>query len=257
VSEVLPGVAVNSWRLIFDPVLASKLAKCGINLIDNPAAIVRLVLKYLGRDPNSQTPKDLADAEAALLKIRPYIRTIDSSIGTDAMANGDVCMAVDANGVVFLARNRAREAKNEVELAYAIPEEGSLLWFDMLAIPKDAPHPLNGLLLMNYLMEPQVAATNAKGIGNASANAAALPQLDASFAADPMIYPTPGETQRLFVQTEDPQNKLVRSRASGRSSRRDNSLCLWFLLFDCLMAPSLYSTLPAPTLWQRSTGIQR
>lgn len=203
VSEVLPGIPVNSWRLIFDPTFASKLAKCGINFIDNPAAMVRLVLRYLGRDPNSPSSKDLADTEVVLRNIRPYVRTIDSSIGTDALVNGDVCMAVDANGVVFLARNRAREAKNGVQLAYVIPQEGALLWFDMLAIPKDAPHALNAHLLMNYLMDPRVAASNSKIIGNATANAAATPLLDASFADDPIIYPPPDETQRLFVQTQD------------------------------------------------------
>jgi putrescine transport system substrate-binding protein len=77
------------------------------------------------------------------------------------------------------------------------------LWFDMLAIPKDAPHAFNAHLLMNYLMDPQVATTNARVIGNSTANAAASTLLDASFAADPMIYPTANETQRLFVQTED------------------------------------------------------
>jgi putrescine transport system substrate-binding protein len=119
------------------------------------------------------------------------------------MANGDVCMVVASNGVVFVARDRAREAKNGIQLAYVIPQEGALLWFDMLAIPKDAPHALNAYLLMNYLMDPQVAATNARRIGNASANAAATPLVDASFASDPMIYPTANETQGLFVQTPD------------------------------------------------------
>lgn len=56
---------------------------------------------------------------------------------------------------------------------------------------------------MNYLVEPQVAASNSKLIGNASANASALPLLDLSFGSDPMIYPTANETERLFVQTED------------------------------------------------------
>jgi putrescine transport system substrate-binding protein len=113
VAELLPGVPVNSWRLVFDPAYAAKLAGCGINLIDSPATIVRLVLKYLGRDPNSPTPKDLADAETVLLKVRPHIRTIDSSLDTDAMANGDVCMVVASNDVVFVARNRARSQERD------------------------------------------------------------------------------------------------------------------------------------------------
>lgn len=88
-------------------------------------------------------------------------------------------------------------------LENAPPNEGAMLWFDMLAIPTDAPQPSNAYLLMDYLMDPQIAAINARRIGNASANAAATGLLDASFATDPIIYPTPIEQRRLFVQTED------------------------------------------------------
>ena len=94
VAAALPNVAVDSWRLIFDPVFAAKLSKCGISTIDAPAGVVRLVLKYLGKDPNAPSPQDLSDASAVLMKIRPYIRNIDSSNYTEAMANGDICIAL-------------------------------------------------------------------------------------------------------------------------------------------------------------------
>jgi len=93
-----------------------------------------------------------------LSKIRPYIRTIDSSIDIQAMANGDICVALGYNGDFVQARNRAKEAKNGIQIGYVIPEEGSLLWFDMLAIPRDAPNPANAHLFIDYLMNPQVIA---------------------------------------------------------------------------------------------------
>ena len=93
VAAALPNVPVNSWRLIFDPVYAEKLAKCGISTVDSPAGVVRMVLKYLGKDPNTPTPRDLTDVESVLRKIRPYIRSIDSANIIDAMANGDSCIA--------------------------------------------------------------------------------------------------------------------------------------------------------------------
>jgi putrescine transport system substrate-binding protein len=203
VAQALPAVPMNSWRLIFDPGFAAKLATCGINMLDAPAGVERLALKYLGRNPNAPTPQDLADVDSVLMKIRPYIRNIDSSIGTEALANGDICIALDYNGVVFQARQRAREAKNGIKLEFVIPNEGSLLWFDMLAIPRDAPHASNAHAFINYLMDPQVIANDSKFIGNANANSAATPLLDASIVSDPIVYAPPEVQRRLFVQTED------------------------------------------------------
>jgi putrescine transport system substrate-binding protein len=203
VAEVLPGVPLNSWRLIFDPAYAAKLAKCGINLLDAPAGVVRLVLRYLGKSPDAPTAQDLADVEAVLSKIRPYIRTIDSSINIQAMANGDICVALGYNGDFVQARNRAKEAKNGIKIGYVIPEEGSLLWFDMLAIPRDAPNVANAHLFINYLMTPQVIANISNFIGFANANSAASPLLDATIVADSIIYPPRDQQQRLFVQSED------------------------------------------------------
>ena len=203
VAAALPGVPLDSWRLVFDPAIAAKLAACGINFLDAPAGVERLVLKYLGKDPNSPSPQDLAEVEQVLIKIRPYIRNIDSSIDTEALANGDVCVALTYNGTAFQARRRAHEANNGITIRYVIPNEGSLLWFDMLAIPRDAPHAANAYLFINYLMSPPVIARISNFIGNANANSAASPLLDREIVADATVYPPPDQQRRLFVQTED------------------------------------------------------
>lgn len=203
VAEALPDAPLNSWRLIFDPAYAARLAKCGINLLDAPAGVVRLVLKYLGKNPNAPTAADLADVDTVLSKIRPYIRTIDSVRGIEAMANGDICVGLGYNGDFVQARSRANEAKNGIKIGYTIPEEGSLLWFDMLAIPRDAPNVANAHLFINYLMTPRVIANISNFIGFANANSAASPLLDAAIAADTIIYPPRDQQQRLFVQSQD------------------------------------------------------
>jgi len=69
----------------------------------------------------------------------PYFRMIDSSSIIESLANGDICIAFDSNGDAGQARNRATEAKNGVKIAFIIPKEGSMLWFDMAGIPRDAP----------------------------------------------------------------------------------------------------------------------
>jgi putrescine transport system substrate-binding protein len=203
VARALPNVPVDSWRLIFDPAYAARLAKCGISTLDAPAGVVRLVLKYLGKDPNAPSPQDLAQVGSVLDKIRPYIRTIDSTNIIEAMANGDICLALGYNGDFVQARKRAQEAKNGNTIGFVIPKEGSLLWFDMLAIPRDAPNAANAHLFIDYLMNPTVIANITNFIGFANANSAASALLDASIASDPVIYPPRDQQQRLFVQMED------------------------------------------------------
>jgi len=202
IAERLPNVPLTSWHLVFDPVFAAKLAPCGINFIDDPVGVVQLVLKYLGRDPGAPSPQDFADVEKVLVKIRPYIRNIDTSGEINAIANGDICISLGYSGDFVQANKRAKEANNGIELDYFIPEEGSSIGFDLLAIPKDAPHVANAYLLINYLMNPRVVANISNAIGYANANLAATPLLDASVASNTFIYPTRDQQQRLFAQTE-------------------------------------------------------
>jgi len=161
------------------------------------------VLNYLGRDPNSQKPEDLTVAESTLLKIRPYIRNINSSEYIEALANGDLCVAVGYNGDVLQARDRARDANKGIDISYMVPKEGSILWFDMLAIPKDAPDPDSAYAYMNYIMTPQVIADISDFKRYANANAAAQPLVLAAVRDDPAIYPPPELRQKLAVQLAD------------------------------------------------------
>ncbi len=203
VKALMPDAPLDSWRLVFDPAVAAKVAPCGISVLDSPAEMMRAVFNYLGKDPNSQNPQDLAAAAEVLKKIRPYVRNINSSEYIEALANGDLCVSVGYNGDVMQARDRAHDANKGIDIQYAIPKEGTILWFDMLAIPKDAPDPDSAYAFMNYAMAPQVIAdvTNFKRYANA--NAASDPLIHADVKADPAIYPTPEEFARLSVQLAD------------------------------------------------------
>jgi putrescine transport system substrate-binding protein len=203
VKELLPDAPLDSWRLVFDPAVASKVAKCGISVLDSPAEMIRAVLSYLGRNPNSQKPEDLAAAEATLLKVRPYIRNINSSEYIQALANGDLCVAVGYNGDILQAADRARDANKGVDVKYAVPTEGSILWFDMLAIPKDAPNPDSAYAFINYMMDPKVIAkvTNFKRFANA--NTASQEYVLAAVRQNPAIYPPMDLVMKLTVQLAD------------------------------------------------------
>ncbi len=207
VKKLLPNHPLDSWSLIFDPANASKLASCGIQIMDNPGGVIRLVLAYLHRDPNAPTPEDLQAAEQTLLKIRPYVRTIDSFNSTEALANADVCALVGYNGDVSLAKARLRDRKSPLKLGYIIPAEGSIMWFDMLAIPKDAPHVAAAHAFIDYVLEPAVMAEVSNHMAYANANTASTPLVNPAVLSDPVIYPSEAETQRLFVQLADTPDK--------------------------------------------------
>jgi putrescine transport system substrate-binding protein len=196
-AAILPDAPVDSWSLIFDPAIIAKFKDCGVSLLDDPTDMVSTVLLWLGKDPNSQSEADLAQAEATLLAIRPYIRSIHSSQYIEDLANGEVCIAVGYSGDILQAQDRAEEAGKDADIRYSIPKEGALMWFDTLAIPADAPHPGNAHAFIDYLLRPDVAAANSNFVYYANANAAATALIDAELRDDPGIYPTPEVKERL------------------------------------------------------------
>jgi putrescine transport system substrate-binding protein len=199
-SARLGKTPVDSWAIVFDPSNAAKLSDCGISIIDSPSEVIAAALLYLGRDPTSQDPADAAAAAAVLMKIRPYVRTIDSSNYISELANGSVCLALGWSGDVLQARSRARETANAVRIAYALPQEGSLLETDMMAIPADAPHPHNAERWMNYLMRPQVMAGITNAIKYPNGNLASLEFVAKEIKSDQAIYPSDAARAKLHTQ---------------------------------------------------------
>jgi len=197
IAAIMPDAPTDSWSLVFDPAVVAKFEGCGVSFLEDPTDMVGTVLLWLGKNPNSQSEADLQLAEEALLKIRPYIRTIHSSQYIEDLANGEVCIAVGYSGDVLQARDRAAEAGREIDIRYVIPREGALMWFDTLAIPADAAHPGNAHAFINYLLRPDVAAANSNFVNYATANAAALSLVNEDLRNDAGIYPTPEVKERL------------------------------------------------------------
>ena len=198
IKKILGDAKPDSWNYIYDPKLVAKFKDCGLSLLDAPDEILKTVLAWMGRDPNSQKEEDLKAAEDKLMPIRPYVRKIHSSQYIDDLANGDLCIAVGWSGDILQARDRADEAGQGVKIKYAIPKEGTIVWFDMLAIPADAKHPKNAHAFINYLMEPQVAANNSNFVNYANGNGDSLAMVSDEVKNDPGIYPTPEVKAKLF-----------------------------------------------------------
>ncbi|CAN5259195.1 polyamine ABC transporter substrate-binding protein [soil metagenome] len=190
---------VNSWDMVFKPEYISKLKSCGVAVLDTPGELVPIALNYLGEDPNSFDPAVIAKAEKLLTSIRPYITEFNSSEYINELANGDICMAVGWSGDVFQAADRATEAKNGIEVSYHIPKEGAPMWFDMIAIPADAKHPLNAHLFLDYIMRPEVMAGISNEVTYANANKASTPLVDKAVLENPDVYPPADVMAKLFT----------------------------------------------------------
>jgi putrescine transport system substrate-binding protein len=200
IKERMADAPVDSLRMVYDPAVVSKFKDCGVSVLDEASEVVGSVLAYLGKDPKSNSPEDLKAAEAVLLSIRPYLRYVHSSRYIDDLANGETCLALGWSGDIKQARDRAKDAGKGIEIRYNIPKEGTIMNFDMLAVPADAPHPHNALLFINYLLEPEVAAKNSNLMKYANINTASTPLLADGVKGDPNIYPPPDIQAKLVPE---------------------------------------------------------
>ncbi|WP_245620144.1 polyamine ABC transporter substrate-binding protein [Phenylobacterium immobile] len=208
VAKRLPGVKLDSWDVVFKPENLAKLKDCGIYFLDASEDMYAVALNYIGKDPNSKAPADYAAATDMLLKARPFVKKFHSSEYIDALANGDVCVAIGYSGDVLQAKARAEEAKNGVEIGYFIPKEGSQLWFDTFVIPVDAPNADAAHKFVAFMLKPEVIARASNYTQYANANAAATPLLDESLRSNTNVYPSAEVAKRLFVTTTKGQELL-------------------------------------------------
>ncbi|KQT82311.1 spermidine/putrescine ABC transporter substrate-binding protein [Methylobacterium sp. Leaf465] len=213
---------LNSWGLVLNPGLMAKLKDCGVMLLDSPEDLIPSLLPFYGFKPDSKRWDDITQVTDALFKVRGSVRKFHSSEYINGLANGDLCLAVGYSGDIMQARKRAEEAKNGVEIGYVIPREGALMWFDALAIPKDAPHPAEAHRFLDYLMRPEVAAANTNFVSYASGNAAARKFVKPEILANPGIYPDEATMQRLASNTawdDRTQRFVTRSWTRVRTGR--------------------------------------
>jgi putrescine transport system substrate-binding protein len=206
--------APTSWDLLFDPATVSKLAGCGVAVMDSPSEVMGSALHYLGLDPNSESEEDLAKAEALLTSIKPSIRYFHSSQYIDDLGNGEICLAMGYSGDMFIAADAAAEGN---EISYLIPEEGAPTLYDFMAIPADAPHPGNAHKFINYILEPEVVAAITNTVFYANPNPASLEFVDAEVKDNPSIYPSEETLANGFtMKAHSPEYEEVLTRTWTR-----------------------------------------
>ena len=197
---------VDSWDLIFKPENMEKLSKCGVAVLDNGPEVLPAALNYLGLPHHSKNPEDYKKAEALLMKVRPFISYFHSSKYTSDLANGNICVAVGFSGDILQAETRAKEAGNGVDIGYSIPREGAAIWFDMVAMPVDAPDEKAAYSFMNYLLRPDVMAGISNYVQYANGNEQADALVSPEIKADTKVYPTAAMMDKLFALQAMPLN---------------------------------------------------
>ena len=214
VTEILGEDApINSLSLVLDPANMEKLADCGVYFLDAPTEVIPAALTYLGLNPNSTDPDEIAKAGEVLQAVRPYISKFNSSEYISALANGEICVAVGWSGDVLQARDRAAEADNGVEVAYNAPKEGALMWFDMMAIPADAPNPDAAHKFINFILDAENMAAASNYVYFANGNLASQEFLVEDVIGDTAIYPDEETLKTLYTPIPlDPKTQRTVTR---------------------------------------------
>ncbi len=208
IKERMPDAPLSSWAMIFDPAVISRFADCGVQVLDSADDMLPAALNYLGLPPDSKKSEDLQKAGDLLKSVRAHIQKFHSSEYINALANGDICLAVGYSGDVLQARDRASEANNGVNVAYSIPKEGALMWLDSFAIPADAPHVDAAHAFINFMLKPEIAARNSNYVYYANGNKGSQKFLNEDVSGDPAIYPDDATIAKLYTTTpNDPKTQ--------------------------------------------------
>ncbi|WP_428418867.1 polyamine ABC transporter substrate-binding protein [Methylibium sp.] len=177
----------NAWDLVFKPEYISKLKSCGVSMLDSATEVVPAALHYLGKPAYSKNQADYAGVAPLLKSVRPYVTLFSSSGYINDMANGSICLALGWSGDINIAKQRAIDGKTGQKIEALIPKTGGVLFFDVMVIPADAPHPGNAHKFINYIMRPEVAAS----------------------LTNKVFYANPNKESKKFVKPEIASNATV------------------------------------------------
>ncbi len=203
----------NAWSLVFDPKYAAKLKGCGINFLDSASEVLPVAMLYAGKPPYSRVAADYDAAAKLLNAVRPYVTRFSSSGYINDLASGSLCVVVGYSGDINIARSRALEIKTGSSakavpqtIEALVPKGGATLFFDTMAIPKDAPHPRNAHLFINYILRPEVAASLTNKVFYANPNAASLKFVKKDVAENKTIFLADADKKRMTPPDAVPQD---------------------------------------------------
>ena len=200
----------NAWSLLFDPKYVSRLKSCGVSVLDSASEVLPAALLYAGKPPYSRDAADYAEAAKVLKAIRPYVTRFSSSGYIEEMASGATCLVMGFSGDINIARDRATDAKKKpktpVVIEALVPKAGATLFFDTMAIPKDAKNVENAHLFINYIMRPEVHASLTNKVFYANPNAASLKFVKKEVAENKSIFLDAAAAKTMVAPDALPQD---------------------------------------------------
>jgi putrescine transport system substrate-binding protein len=208
-----PAAPTDSLAMLFDPGVISRFGACGVTFLDSPEDVIELAMLYLHLNPNSRSAQDLQAAERAVMAVRPFIRTFDSSDYEHQLASGEICLAIAWSSDYEVAQQRANEAHTGVHLAFTLPKEGSNITYNAMLIPTSAPHREAAHQFLNFILDPKIIAAISNDIRYGNDNLAAAPFVDPALLRDPAVYPPPEVRKNLYLPEEvTPEYERLRTR---------------------------------------------
>jgi spermidine/putrescine transport system substrate-binding protein len=171
---------VNTWGLVME----GEKYSGRISLLGDAQNVIGCGLKYLGYSFNSTNPDEIRQVEELLIANKRHIKVFAPDTGQDLLIAGEVDLCQEWNGDIL------QVMEEDDDLAFAVPDEGTLLWEDCLAIPTGAPHPDNAHAFINFILEAEAGAAIAEYIQYATPNAAAKQLMDEDYLNNPAIFPT-------------------------------------------------------------------
>ena len=187
----------NAWDLVFKPEYISKLKGCGVSFLDSATEVVPAALHYLGKPAYSKVQADYAGVAPLLKSVRPYVTLFSSSGYINDMANGSICVALGWSGDINIARQRAIEGKTGQNIQALIPKTGGILFFDVMVIPADAPHPNNAYKFIDYILRPEVHASLTNKVFYATPTKESRKFIKPEVASNPTVFPGPEDMKKM------------------------------------------------------------
>ncbi|MCK6432523.1 MAG: polyamine ABC transporter substrate-binding protein [Aquabacterium sp.] len=188
----------NAWDLIFKPEYISKLKSCGVSFLDSSSEVVPAALHYLGKPPFSKERADYSAAASLLKAVRPHVTLFSSSGYINDMANGSICLALGWSGDINIARQRAIDGKTGQNIQALIPSTGGLLFFDVMVIPADAPHPGNAHKFINYILRGDVHASLTNKVFYANPNLESKKHIKPEVASNPTVFLPEADLKKMI-----------------------------------------------------------
>jgi putrescine transport system substrate-binding protein len=189
VEKALGGMPMpeNAWDLVFKPEYTSKLKSCGIAYLDSPTEIIPVALHYIGKDAYSNDPADYKAAGEMLAKVRKDVRLFSSTM-IDDIAGGKACVAIAWSGDVNIAAGRAKDNGSKDVIEALLPSTGALIFFDTMAVTKDAKHPNNAMAFIDFFLRPENAALMSNEMGYPTGNKAGAALVKPEIANNKTIF---------------------------------------------------------------------